>query len=57
MNHISIKNKEGILKSKNLETYEVKSIEYIPDDEYNYKFSSLYDYIIKSENKNKLKKN
>ena len=51
------KNNEGILKPKNLETYEVKSIEYIPDEDYNNKSSSLYDYILKSESKNKLKKN
>ena len=51
------KNNEGVLKPKNLETYEVKSIEYIPDEEFNYKPISLYDYILKKENKNNLRKN
>ena len=46
------KSKEGLLRPKNLETYEIKSIEYIPDDEYKYKSISLGDYILK---RNKLK--
>ena len=46
--YFSKKNNEGILRPKNLETYEVKSIEYILDDEYNkYKSISLGDYILK----------
>ena len=46
------KSKEGLLRPKNLETYEVKSIEYIPDEEHKYKSISLGDYILK---RNKLK--
>ena len=51
------KSNEGILKPKNLETYEVKSIEYIPDEEHKYKSISLGDYILKKGNKNRMRKN
>ena len=51
------KSNEGILKPKNLETYEVKSIEYIPDEQHKYKSISLGDYILKKGNKNRMRKN
>ena len=54
--YFSKKNNEGILKPKNLETYEIRSIEYIPDEEHQYKSISLGDYILRG-NKNRMRKN
>ena len=51
------KNNEGILKPKNAETYEVKSIEYIPDKEHENKSISLGDYILKGGKNFKIRKN
>ena len=53
--YFSKKNNEGILKPKNLETYEIRSIEYIPDEEHQYKSISLGDYILRG-NKHKMRK-
>ena len=53
--YFSKKNNEGILKPKNLETYEIRSIEYIPDEEHQYKSISLGDYILRG-NKKKIRK-
>ena len=50
------KTKEGVLKPKNLETYTVKSIEYIHDDNYGYKRITVGDYILGS-NKKRMKRN
>ena len=47
---------EGILKPKNLELYTVNSIEYIPQQKHKYKGISLGDYILKKENKYKIRK-
>jgi len=47
---------EGILKAKNLEVYTVNSIEYIPQQKHKYKGISLGDYILKKENKYKIRK-
>ena len=49
--------KEGKLKNKNYETYEMNFIEYSKDEKYKHKPISFSDYILKSPNKNrKLKK-
>ncbi len=50
-------NNEGVLRPKNQETYEIKSIEYLPEDEHKNKSISLGDYILKKGNKGKIRKN
>jgi len=47
---------EGILKPKNLEVYAVNSIEYVPEERDRYRGFSLGDYILKKENKYKIRK-
>ena len=45
--------KEGMLRPKNLETYTVSHIEYVPEDKHKYKPVTLGDYLLKSANKSK----
>ena len=55
--YFSKKNNEGILRPKNLETYEVRSIEYIPDEDHKFKSISLGDYLLQKGGNVKLRKN
>ena len=45
--------KEGFLRPKNLETYTINRIEYIPEDRHKFKPVTLGDYILKNPNSKK----